>query len=542
MEKRKNTVFTGAAVLAVSLVLSKLLGATYRIPLTNVLGGEGMGLYQMVFPLYTLLLTISSGGFPTAISRVVSVRLASGDEEGAKKVLKVCLAALTATGLACTLALIVLARPIAAFQGNPSAALAYVGIAPAVVAVAVTACYRGYYQGRENMLPTALSQFIEQAGKLLFGLTLSSVLVKKGVAYGVLGALTGVSLSELVTACALAIAHALKERRLAKTRVAAEFSGDITAGLESASYERRGRIGAVGILKSVLSFALPVTFGALVIPLTQVVDSVLIINVLTATGHSAESATTAYGLVSGTVNTIINMPAVVISAFSVTLLPKIARSCGNAADLEREAALGVKLCLALGIAAFLGIFTYAEDVVRLLYARGLTPYQLRLAARLLRINSLAVFYVSLVQVCTAILQGVGHPKSAAFNLALGGAVKVAVTAVTLPLFGIYGAVIGSVACYALTAVADVVSLRKRVRLRLDKSRWYVLPIASALFLIAAFAIREFVYGFTGVFLSALTALALFVAAALGLGWLDGDERRKLFPFFRGKGGKRGKNC
>lgn len=538
--------------MAVSLIVSKLLGATYRIPLTNILGGEGMGLYQMVFPLYTFLLTLSSGGFPTAIARTVSVRLAAGDEPGAKRVLCVCLAVLLPIGLVGTLALLLLSRVLAALQGNPSATLAYVGIAPAVVAVAALSCYRGYYQGRENMLPTALSQLIEQGGKLLLGLTLASALAKRGVEYGVLGALCGVSASELLAVAVLVALHAHGVRRgRIKGAVAADFAGDMTAELgafpearrrEGNELRTRAARGSRELLKSVFKVALPVTFGSLVLPLTQVIDSVLIINVLTATGRSAADATMAYGLVSGTVMTIVNMPAVVISAFSVALLPKIARSSQSAEEVARETSLGLRICLALGLVMLLFIFTYSETVIDILYGRGLTAYQLRLACRLLRINSLAVLYVSVVQVCTAVLQGLNSSGTPALNLAIGGAVKLAVTAAALPLIGIYGAAAGSVACYAVTAVLDVLSVKKRVGFGLDKARLCVLPIGGALFVVIAFLVSTLINGFPGIVLSALSAVVLYIVAVLGLGWLDAEERHVLFPFFKGKADKKGKNC
>ncbi|MFR5061864.1 MAG: oligosaccharide flippase family protein, partial [Christensenellales bacterium] len=208
MKKNFRYLFTGAGMLAVCSVIAKLLGAMYRIPLTNILGGEGMGLYQMVFPLYTLLLTVSSGGLPVAISRIIAVKLADDDEAGAAKVLKVSVAALAVIGIAGSLALALFNDSIAAVQGNRDAALAYVGIAPAVALVAVLSCYRGYYQGRENMLPSAVSQLIEQAVKLFLGLYFARLMMPRGVAYGVFGALLGVSASELLAMLSLMLMYA----------------------------------------------------------------------------------------------------------------------------------------------------------------------------------------------------------------------------------------------------------------------------------------------------------------------------------------------
>lgn len=548
---KKKSIFSGAGLLAFSMVIAKLLGALYRIPLTNVVGGEGIGLYQMVFPLYTLLLTLSSGGFPVAISRLVAVCLASGDEAGAKKILKVCSVTLFALGLLGTVLLLAFSSFLATAQGNPSAKQAYIGIAPAVVLVAVLSCFRGYYQGKENMLPSALSQLIEQAGKLLIGLTLATVMVKKGVAYGVLGALLGVSLSEALSVIFILCYHAIGTKRIKNRSLrATDFAGDMTAelsmpvSLQSSCKKRGVRIpkGTLGILKGVFSVALPVTFGALVIPLTQVVDSVLIINVLSSLGYSATESTMAYGLVSGTVMTLVNVPVVVISAFSMTLLPKIAKVCAHPSQVKREATLGVKICLLLGFVAFLLMFTYSGELVSLLYSRGLNAYQLRLASRLLRINSLAIFYLSIVQVSTAVLQGLNKAKIPAINLAVGGVVKIAITALTLPLFGIYGAVIGSVSCYAVTALLDVIKVRKHASLSLYGAPYQALPIAGAMFLLVAFLVMELISGFLGVVISCVLATSSYILVSLLLKWLTGDELRRLLPFFRSKDGQERKNC
>jgi len=143
MKRNIRYLFTGAGMLAVASVIAKLLGAMYRVPLTNVLGGEGMGLYQLVFPLYTLLLTVSSGGLPVAISRLVAVKLACGDEKGARRVLGVSLAALVPIGILSTALLAVFGGAAAALQGNAEAKTAYYGIAPSVTFVAVISCFRG---------------------------------------------------------------------------------------------------------------------------------------------------------------------------------------------------------------------------------------------------------------------------------------------------------------------------------------------------------------------------------------------------------------
>lgn len=572
MKKNPGYLFTGAGMLAVCSVIAKLLGALYRIPLTNVIGGEGMGLYQMVFPLYTLLLTVSSGGLPVAISRLVAVKLSKGDERGARKILRVALIALGAVGAAGSLVLALLARPIARLQGNPAAALAYYGISPSVALVCLLSCYRGYYQGRENMLPSAASQLVEQAIKLVAGLSLAARFSVRGLEFSVLGALLGVSLSELAATVALALYHAFvsarerrgrteRMRRLASLEVvedgaffssapataigengeekttrgesgeaaaraaASDFAGDLTAGaglaaagesLQSscARTVKRDASTVKAILFAIAAVALPVTFGSLVMPLTQLVDSVMIINVLTGLGLSAAEATAAYGLLSGTVMTIVNMPVVVIFAFSAALLPKVAKVCSDPPAVAREAGYSFRLCAALGLWASLALFAFAEPVVRLLYS-GISVEQQTLCAGLLRLSSFTVFYVSAVQVATAVLQGLDRARVPAVNLLVGALVKVAVTAILLFKIGIYGAVVGSIGCYAVTAALDLLAVRRAVPLYVPAAKAAAPFLAAAAFLPAAMLLPR-ALAFLPNLLALAVAAVVSSAAYLGI--------------------------
>ncbi len=524
-----------------------------------------MGLYQMVFPLYTLLLTVSSGGLPVAISRLVAVRLGTGDEEGAVKVLKVSVVALSIIGALGAIALGISGGIIAKVQGNEGASPAYIGIAPSVFFVAVLSCFRGYYQGRENMLPTAISQLLEQAIKLFAGLWLANRLMKRGVEYAVLGALLGVSLSEAVATIAIGayylFTHRASKRNIFHRKARAlsfesrdeimaeaeaksvvnEFAEDATAELTmlpngmqescvSCAVNKDNRVGA--ILKSIAKVAVPVTFGALVLPLTQVIDSVLIINMLTIFGLDSVAATGAYGLLSGTVTTLINVPTVIVFALSAVLLPKIAKVCGETEKVKKEACFSYKICMAAGLIFSLFFFVYATPLINLLYSRGLSKSSRALAATLLRLNAISVFFVSVIQVSTAVLQGLNKAKKPAKNLLYGALVKVVLTAALLPVLGIYGAAIGTVSCYALTAVLDCVAVEREIGWIFQGRRVSALFIGSLAFLVIAILSVKFLSLSIWLFLSVLVAGTAFVASVLLFGWLDKSELKRFLPFFK----------
>ena len=156
---KKNTFLRGALIVSAGGIAAKALGALYRIPLTNNLGGEGMGIYQMVFPFYCLLLTLSATGIPAAVARLVASSPAR-----AGGVLRSSLMLFSLIGAASALLMYALAPAMSALQGAPAAASAYRLLSPALFFVAVISCYRGRFQGENNFLPTALSEIVEQAG------------------------------------------------------------------------------------------------------------------------------------------------------------------------------------------------------------------------------------------------------------------------------------------------------------------------------------------------------------------------------------------
>ena len=199
-------------ILSLGGFIAKLLGAFYRIPLTNIIGSYGMGIYQLVFPLFSLLLTVSTAGIPVAVSKLVAEEAADGRFGRAKGVFYMALALLALLGLAGSAALYFLADNIAVTQGNADAADAYRLIAPSVLLVCVISAYRGYFQGLMRMAPTALSQIVEQTVKMTVGLVAAAEFmpdVIKSVNFAVLG----VTISEAAAAVMLAVTYAVSKRR-----------------------------------------------------------------------------------------------------------------------------------------------------------------------------------------------------------------------------------------------------------------------------------------------------------------------------------------
>ena len=319
---KQQSFIKGAAVISVGGIIAKILGALYRVPLTNLLGGEGMGVYQMVFPLYCLLLTVSATGIPSGLARLVSRAEARG--ENSRAILRRSLLLFSAIGLSGTFAMFLLARPMSAAQGEAAAAAAYRMLAPSVLLVSALSCFRGWFQGQNNFVPTAVSEIIEQLVKIAFGLFFAYT-YRENTARAVEYTLLAVTLSELA-ACLCMFALLPRSRR--------------------PLYAERGKENAGSLLRATI----PVALAAGVLPLSNILDSILIVRLV---GKYAENATALYGLYSGGASTLINLPVSVCYGLAAASVPAVAAlyARGERSAAERKICFAVKCTLFLALPA-----------------------------------------------------------------------------------------------------------------------------------------------------------------------------------------------
>ncbi|MCL2370407.1 MAG: polysaccharide biosynthesis protein [Firmicutes bacterium] len=488
--------FSGAGMLALCGIIAKMIGAMYKIPLTGILRAEGMGLYQLVFPFYVVLLTISSGGLPVAISKIVSERMADNDKKGATRVLWAAFFSLSIIGSLGSLIMLLFRNQIAAAQGNYLAAIAYVGIAPSVLIVALISCFRGYFQGRQNMLPTAVSQLIEQGIKLIAGMVGATYMMRYGLEWAVFGALVGVSLSELVALLFLVVAYYVVQKRrknkekqsnangnedlLYARSMLTEAASEVEPVLPTAPVSSPKTFSAAQIYKRIYAVAIPVTLGALVIPITQVIDSLLIINLLTHSGQTIREATSAYGLLAGPVSALVNMPAVLSMSIAMALLPRISRLVAQKKDVSQATTKAFKYSMLSGAPFFALFVALGTPILRLLFRNALNPDMVELGGFLLCFAGAYVIFVSFLQPAAAVLQGVGKAYVPVVNLFIGAAVKALGTVILLPIIGILGAVLATLMCYMVTAFLDTIAIRRYVKNSKGLLAAFLLPVTGSI--------------------------------------------------------------
>ncbi len=423
----KHSYLRGAAVLALGGLMAKVIGALYRIPLANLLGGYGMGLYQMAYPLFCLLLTFTSAGIPSALSRTIAADRARGREDGAA--VRSALLLFGLLGLAGSLGMLALALPMAGLQGDGGLALCYVLLAPSVLLVALLAVLRGYFQGRGEMTPTALSEVVEQVVKAGMGI-LFAVKYQNDPARAAAFALLGVTVSEAAALLVLLLRYRL---------------------------ERHDRVLCARRPKpvSLLVQVFPVMAAGAVLPLSQMLDSVLVVRLL---GSLAGDAVAAYGLFSGGAVALYSLPATAAYGFAAAAVPAVSEAAakGDAEESRTRALTALFITLALTLPCAIGLAVFSRQVVSLLYP-SLSETDAHTLIRLVRMTAISAVTLAGTETLAACLTGMGRAKYAARSMLAAVTAKAAVQAVLVPrpMFGIGGAAIAADLCFLIAFFMDL---------------------------------------------------------------------------------------
>lgn len=448
----KNKAFVkGAAILIAFNLIGKLVGAIYRIPLANLLGAEGIGKYQLVFPLYSLLLAISVSGIPIAISKIVAEYNGKGQFGDAKKLLKLAIFYLFIVSLFCFAIVLLCSKFIARIQGNPDIYFCYYGIAPAILFVGILSVFRGYFQGNLKMLPTAISGFIEQLGKLVFGLIFSTKLIKFGINYGVLGALIGISISELLSLIFLTIYYFVYAKKHKMSPVAL--------------------LGEKTISKQLFTTAVPITLGGLASPITNIIDSLLVVNLLIFSGLEANVATSYLGLQSGIVDPLINIPIVIAVSISASLLPNLAseNSKGNVDEVKSLVEKAFQITLSVALVCSICFVIFGKQILSFLYGKTLSVSEVNIAVKLLFLGGFNLIFLSLVQVSTGVLQGINKQNLAVKSLLIGSGIKIVLTImlVSFKPINILGAMMSGGVSYFVVFLINYSAIKRETEARIS---------------------------------------------------------------------------
>ncbi len=441
MENKKNFL-RGALVLSIAGAISKLLGAVYRIPLARLLGGEGMGLYQMAYPIYTTILALATAGVPVAISVLVSRKETEGYSGDSRKIFRVSLLILFIFGIILTLLVMQSAHFIANnVLGEPRAYYPIMAVAPAIFFAGLMSVFRGYFQGQQTMIPTAVSQVFEQLFRVTAVLILAFLLFPRGLEYSAAGATFGAVVGGVVGVIVLIIFY-ISFRSKNKTRGQdLQYSGATSMELA----------------REMITLAIPVSFGAVVFPLVQMLDAIIVPGRLMAINYTTSQATALYGQLSGMAGILIGLPSIFTIAIATSLVPAVSEAVAlkDKKLLNIRINNGLRAAMLISFPCAAGLFILAYPICDLLYAAPEAGIPLEILA-------FSCIMLAAFQLSSAGLQGIGHPEIAMRNLVITGIIKVVLnyTLTSVAILNVRGAALGTVTAFLIGSLLNIIYLKK----------------------------------------------------------------------------------
>ena len=436
MYKEKNSLLSGALAMTLSVAIVKIIGVLYKVPLSYMLGEEGMGYFNSAYTVYGFFYVISSAGTPKAVTMLFA-RMEKGFESGAlESICRRLLRIFAFFGIAVTLAFILLASPISALIGNKKAVYTMLTIAPTILFTTISGVLRGYLNGRSRMLPIAISQLIEASSKLVLGLIFAFVGIKLTLSVPIVSCLSilGITLGSFFSLLYMYISCFRKSDARAKTRIPQEK----------------------GIFKEVIQAAIPITLSAAVGAASGVIDLTLVINGLRSSGFSEEVANAIYGNYSTLAIPMVNLVSSLLLPITMVLLPRLAATSVKSAEFSNtlERAFRVSLALATPVAIIYALYSF--DILDILFASGVSAN----GSSALSALSPSVVLLPLLTVVNTALEASGKMGKALLSLSLGLLVKLIVSIVLIPNteFGIIGAALGTVASYLFSLLLSLLFL------------------------------------------------------------------------------------
>ncbi len=505
-----NRFLKGTLILTVSSIVVKVIGSLNWIILSRVLGGEGIGLYQMGFPVYLLAITVSSAGIPVAISIITAEKLANKDYRGARRVFGISLRLLFISGLIFSSALFFGAGWLIDnhFIRDGRAYYSLIALAPAVFFVTFLASFRGYLQGWQIMTPTAASEIVEQLMRVITMLIFADLLLPYGLAYAAGGASMGAGVGAFCALLVLMWFYGRLKRKLHE---------EIENQPESAEKE-----SAFHIIKRLLVLALPVSLSSLMLPIGANLDLLIVPQRLETAGYVIQRATEHFGYLTGMAVPLVNLAAIFTAAMTISLVPSISesRTLNDFAAVRAKTSLAFRVAMIITVPCSMGLFFLAEKVASLVYNAPL-------AAGAIKTMSAGILFLGMHQVSTGILQGLGRTAIPVVNMILACAVKVALSwnLTAMPEFGIRGAAMATVADFAVAAVINMCFIYKFTKYSLPPGNVIKPLIASCVMGAGIYGVLLFAegWGVWTVLLAVAVAVPVYGAALMACGGLKRED-------------------
>jgi len=454
-----QSLINGTLILLLSGLFNKILGFIYEVFMIRLIMPEGIGLFNMIYPVYVLLLVMASAGIPVAIAKLVSEEVACGNLSGAYRIFRICLFALVTSSTLLTILCCYGAPFLLKYVFfNPKVYYCFLSLIPGIIIVSLCSAFRGFFQGLQQMTPTALSQSLEQLIRCVSGLFIAYMLLPKGVEYAAAGASLGVIIGELAGLITILLVYSRNRPRAPSRLIKTQFES------------------LFSIATRVFNLAFPVTLTRFVSTSLLWIDAVLIPQRLLSNGLGLTEATAVYGQFVGISQSLLFAPAIITISLATALLPAIsgALAVNNLQLVRARCEDAVRITLLAGIPSAVIFMILSEELCGFIFGYPK-------AGASLSILALGGPYLYLVQTSTGILQGLGKASRPFRNLVIASLFKITgIYYLTgIPQLGIQGTSVAFVICYIVMAWLNLADVCKFSGLKIKLHKLLLKPLIAA---------------------------------------------------------------
>ena len=480
MSKKKGSTgfLVQGSILAMASIISRIIGLIYRIPLIGIIGDVGMDYYATAFEIYNNLLIISSYSLPLAVSKLVSADMSRGRKTNVYRILKGALLFATVTGTIAALILLFGAEAFTVAMKTPYSIFAVRVLIPTLLIVAILGVLRGFFQGLGTMMPSAISQILEQIANAIVSVWAAFVLYKYGMkvgailgnqenyasAYGAAGGTLGTGVGALVAllfSCFVLFAYMhVYNRQMKKENV---------KKVDSYSY----------ILRMLVVTIIPVLLSTTIYNCNTLVDMAIFKNIANTQGYSANQISIWNGVYTGRYRTLINVPISIASALAASSVPAItaAYTRENMKEVHDQINSAIRFVMLIAIPCAVGMGVLAGPILNVVHLND----ELGLAAVMLRFGAVSIVFFSLSTLSNGLLQGINRMKEPVKNAAIALVLHVIVLAILMFAFklNIYAVIYANAAFGLIMSILNALSLRKYAGYKQEVLKTFVIPTLSA---------------------------------------------------------------
>ncbi|MCR5301710.1 MAG: polysaccharide biosynthesis protein [Lachnospiraceae bacterium] len=473
---RNSNFIVQGGILAAAGIISRIIGFLYRIPLQNTIGDAGMGYYSAAFQIYSIMLIISSYSLPVAVSKLVAARVAKGQYRNARKFFHGALLFASLTGGATCLIVLFGADTLAGnIMSMPKSAIALRMLAPTLLIVALMGVIRGYFQGLGTMVPTALSQLLEQIVNAVISVIAGVYLYEYGTkvaallrdsdfapAWGAAGGTLGTGAGAAAGLLVLLIMFLIHKRMIRKNIIR-----------DNARYvDSYGRVFSL-----ILSTVLPVILSTTIYNISDTLDQGVFNYVMDIKGMSDIKAEY-WGIFAGKYRVLTNVPIALANAMCSSMMPSLTACMENGERrlAKHKIAVGTRFVMIISFPCAVALAILGRPLIALMFTG-----EVELPAMLLRMGSASVIFFSLSTLSNGVLQGIDRMKVPVRNAAIALVLHIGILYLTIGVldWNLYGVVVSCMAFGLLMCILNWISISKYMRYRQEIRRTFIIPFISS---------------------------------------------------------------